>query len=239
MRPAILTVMSQALCDSAKGLLRDFGELQNIQKTSAFLSSSRNRTERMLRSYLEQRDAAIPVVTEIPAVDEAPCWIVDALDGQENFARGLKSFCSRLVLWERGRVMAYAVYDVLSHEVFSVYEGRGAYINQNRLRVSPQKNLSGSIVSIDGVKFSPQIMPHVHVRQTGCISLDVAYVAAGRFEGCCLYGQQKPWAALANALFIKEANGFSSYERGTFLAGNESMHSWLKKCTLPEPPKSL
>lgn len=232
MRPAILTVMTQVLSDASRGLLRDFGEIQNLSKISGFLDNARQRIERFLMKDLERRDDSVPIMVRNPEFTldyQGACWVLEVFDGQENFAHALKNFSTRLILWEKGRVLAYALYDPLSHELFSAYEGQGAFNNQSRLRVSSRKNTQGSFIALDGIKFAPKIAEQAHIRQTGCPSLDVAHVAAGRFEGCCLYAPQKPWVHLANALLIKESNGFCCHERGVFVAGNEVSFGWLKK----------
>lgn len=146
-----------------------------------------------------------------------PVWIIDPLDGTVNFSRRLPHFCTSIALQMQGRVVAAVVYDPLLDELFTAEEGAGAYLNGTRLQVSDTAELCAANMAIGFAKSQETIarglgklteLAHAvsKIRIMGAAALDLAYVAAGRFDGFIEYGL-RTWDIAAGTLLIREAGG--------------------------------
>ncbi len=157
--------------------------------------------------------------------DDDYCWIIDPLDGTTNFLHGLPHFAVSIALQHRGVLQQALVYDPLRQELFTASKGRGAHLNNRRIRVSSKKTLDGALLAtgfpfghndnvdvfIESFKtLYPQI---AGIRRAGAASLDLAYVACGRLDGFWEYGL-KPWDIAAGGLLIQEAGGISCTPSG-------------------------
>lgn len=152
-------------------------------------------------------------------------WIIDPLDGTSNYLHGFPFFSVSIALQVKGRIEHGVVYDPLRHECFSASRGRGARLNDRRIRVSKQTQLNHSLlgtgIPFRDVSLAKRYLPTLEalsgkcagVRRTGSAALDLAYLAAGRVDGFWQFGL-RPWDLAAGALLIKEAGGLVSDAKG-------------------------
>lgn len=180
------------------------------------------------------------------------CWIIDPLDGTTNFVHGFPQIAISIALKHRGQLEIGVIYDPLRQELYTASRGEGAQLNNQRLRVSQTKKLSDGLIGTsfpnhDKNKIEPYLasfntlLPLVSsVRRAGSAALDLAYVAAGRLDGCWASGLQS-WDIAAGILLIREAGGMSSdfngqdqsMENGTIIAGNPKIHPEMLKTLQP------
>jgi myo-inositol-1(or 4)-monophosphatase len=253
MRPAVINAVSSLLEKVAKGLIRDFGEIGNLQAsregTSTFVDVAIKRTEALIHDALHRLYPTANLWMPVSGLMEyggqnAPVWIVNALDGQRNFSHGLPHFAMSLALKEANQLVAAVVYDPLRYETFWAYRGGGAFLNQTRLRVSGRTKSNQALVStrvpigenlILAAPLMQSLATHgVGVQSWGVASLDLAYVASGRYEGFFDYDTQ-PHDIAAGCLLVKEAGGmvntpdkrFPSREKEDLIAGNPTIHGLL------------
>lgn len=254
MRPPIINAVSSFLEKVAKGLIRDFGEIGNLQAsrdgTGAFVEVAVRRTEALIHDALHRLYPTANLLMPISGFinyggQKAPLWIISALDGERNFAHGLPHFSLSLALKENSQLVAGIVYDPLRYETFWACRGAGAFLNQTRLRVSSRTQSSQSLVATSVVRgeksslMAPIIQSlatnGVGVQSWGTSSLDLAYVASGRYEGFFDY-DLSPYVMAAGILLVKEAGGmittpggrFPSLEGDDVIAGNPHTHTLLK-----------
>jgi myo-inositol-1(or 4)-monophosphatase len=254
MRPPIINAVSKCLEKVAKGLIRDFGEIGNLQNsrdgTGVFVDVAIRRTESLLHDAVHRLYPTANLWMPMSGLinyggDDAPVWIISGLDGHRNFAHGLPHFSMSMALKDNGHMVAGIVYDPLRHETFWAFRGSGAFLNQTRLRVSTRAQTKhGLLGTSSGYTQThmadspiPALAAHgVGVQSWGAISLDLAYVAAGRYDGFFDFGVS-PHVMAAGMLLVKEAGGSLSTVDGRFplleggddiVAGNSAMHTLLK-----------
>jgi myo-inositol-1(or 4)-monophosphatase len=253
-RSAILNVMVGAAFKAARGLKRDFGEVENLQVSKKgpadFVSAADHRAEEIIRTELQRARPNYGLLMEESGATEGNDpqhrWIVDPLDGTTNFLHGIPHFAISIALERQGKLAAAVVYSPISDELFTAERGAGAYVNDRRLRVAARSNLGEAVVATgmpfmghgDSAKYLQElarIMPAVSgVRRFGAAALDLAWVAAGRFDGFWERGLS-PWDVAAGLLLIREAGGYvtdvdggeASPESGHIVAGNEAIHRQL------------
>jgi myo-inositol-1(or 4)-monophosphatase len=179
-------------------------------------------------------------------------WVIDPLDGTTNFLHGFHQFAVSIALFHRGKVERGVVYDPVKQELFTAQRGAGATLNNRRLRVTKQKGLSGALLGT-GIPFKDQsyIDPYLGmlksllrdaagIRRAGSAALDLAYVAAGRFDGFWEIGLEK-WDMAAGALLIQEAGGIVSdleggdryFETGAIVCANPKLHGPMLELIQP------
>lgn len=223
---AVINVMEKAARKAARGLRRDFGEVENLQVSKKgpadFVSAADLRAEDVLREELERARPGYGFLMEeagaIPGADKTHRWIVDPLDGTTNFLHGLGHYAISIALEREGQLVAGLVFDPIKDEIFWGEKGKGAFVNGHRLRVAARGNLSGSLIAT-GIPFKGQeghertmrellaLTPRVAgIRRFGAASLDLAYVAAGRFDGFWEHGLH-PWDIAAGIVLVREAGG--------------------------------
>jgi myo-inositol-1(or 4)-monophosphatase len=252
-RSPIMNVMVRAADRAARGLKRDFGEVEQLQVSrkgpADFVSSADLKAEQVLREELgKARPDHGFLLEEAGAIAASGTkrWIVDPLDGTTNFLHGLPHFAISIALEEKGEILAGLVYDPVKEELFTAERGGGAYLNGRRLRVSGRERLEDSLIGT-GIPFKGvgepeqfaqelgQLMDQVSgVRRWGAASLDLAYVAAGRLDGYWERGLS-PWDVAAGVLLVREAGGMVSaidgrtwqLEGDDILAANPSLQSRL------------
>lgn len=263
-KSAVINVMEAAARKASRGLLRDLGEVEQLQVSKKgpadFVSAADVKAERILREELSKaRPDFAMLMEEGGAVDGAqgqPRWIVDPLDGTTNFLHGIPHFAISIALEENGELVAGVIYDPIRDELFRAERGNGAWLNDRRLRVSGRADLGAALIAT-GIPFKglpdhdrflrtlEAIMPKVAgVRRFGAASLDLAWVAAGRYDGFWEFGLN-PWDVAAGIMLVREAGGFvteiggRAYRLGAphILAGNGSLHTQLDK-TLREAANS-
>jgi myo-inositol-1(or 4)-monophosphatase len=249
MRPPVIMAMEKAALNAAQGLVRDFGEIENLQTTSLqslqkFVFVAEKRTEKILCETLSQYDPGYSFLVEGSGLIEgeekdAPLWIIDPLDGTKNFCHGLPNFAISIALKEKDQLTAALVYDPLRRELFWAYRNMGAFLNQTRLRVSQKMPLESSIIAVGTtlLQYQPSLTHSLpSIRLCGAVALDLAYVASARYQGLIGY-QSFPWDIAAGVLLIKEAGGFVSdyqgkttfLETGNIIAGNDLSYKFLLK----------
>ncbi|MCQ4634367.1 MULTISPECIES: inositol monophosphatase family protein [Shinella] len=254
-RSALLNVMVQAAFKAGKSLARDFGEVQNLQVSlkgpGDYVSQADRKAEKLLREELLKSRPTYGFLgeesEEIIGTDGAHRWIVDPLDGTTNFLHGIPAFAVSIALERNGEIVAAVVLNPATDELFTAERGGGAFVNDRRLRVAARKNLSDAVIGC-GVphlgrgnhgKFLVELR-HVMgevagMRRLGSASLDLAYVAAGRFDGFW-ERDLMPWDLAAGLLLIREAGGYATdldggnamFDTGTVVAGNEYIHKALR-----------
>ncbi|MCX8500867.1 MAG: inositol monophosphatase family protein [Alphaproteobacteria bacterium] len=263
-RPAIINSMVKAAEKASKRLVRDFGEIEQLQVSlkgpADFVDKAIRNAEKALR---EELLLARPTYGySIPGEDDYPgdglhCFIVAPLDGVTNFLHGIPHFAISIALRRDKELVASVVYNPISDEIFWAERGMGSYLNSRRLRVSARRDLSTALVATtmssphqQQAEFAPSLANLIAqvstVRQFGSVALDLAFVAAGRSDGFFDYGLDS-WSLAAGIVLIREAGGFVSdpnthsietaelLKRGDVLASNDALH--LKLSTLLSSPR--
>jgi myo-inositol-1(or 4)-monophosphatase len=248
---ALLKVMSDAARKAARGLNRDFGELAELQvarKAPAdFVSAADLKAEETLFEALSKARPGYSFLGEerglIEGTDKTHTWIVDPLDGTTNFLHAIPHFAINIALQREGAVVAAVTYNPISNELFWAEKGKGCYVNDKRLRVAARTRLDECVLAT-GIPFlghgqHARFLKELHgisqrvagVRRFGSAALDLAWVAAGRYDG---YWERdlKPWDLAAGLLLVSEAGGKVTdadggedmLAQGSILAGNLDVH---------------
>lgn len=254
---AIITVMERACRKAAPKLRRDFNEVSQLQVSrkgpADFVSQADKAAENTLVEELQRARPGWGFLLEeggeIPGEEpDSPRFIIDPLDGTSNFLHGIPHFAISIGVEHLGTVVAGIIYQPLTDESFWAERGRGAWLHNARLRVSGRSQLSEALFATgipykghgDQAQFEAilgRVIPEVAgVRRFGAASLDLAWVAAGRFDGFWEEGLH-PWDVAAGMLLVKEAGGFVSdyrggermLERQEIIAANDQMHSRLHR----------
>jgi myo-inositol-1(or 4)-monophosphatase len=256
-RSALINVMARAAERTGRALIRDFGEVEQLQVSrkgpADFVSAADTKAEQMVRQELQRARPGYSFLLEeggrVEGEDKQHVWIVDPLDGTTNFLHGLPHFCISIGLARDNEVIAGVIYDPLKDELFWAEKNNGAYLNDRRLRVSARKQLDEALLAT-GIRFRlhegrpikekfigqlQSVMGRLAgIRRLGSAALDLAYVAAGRYEGFWENGLE-PWDVAAGVLIVREAGGFVTeiggrrYELGApdILAANDALHEPL------------
>ncbi|WP_144094639.1 inositol monophosphatase family protein [Croceicoccus sediminis] len=259
----LIRVMERAARKAGQRLRRDFGEVEHLQVSrkgpADFVSKADRAAERTLWDELKVARPGwgflLEESGEIEGEEGKPRFVIDPLDGTSNFLHGLPHFAISIAVQEPkldgsgwGEVTHAVVYQPVTDETFWAEKSRGAWLHDARLRVSARRELSESLIATgvpfggygnfgEWAKIAGEIAPRVAgIRRYGAASLDLAWVAAGRYEGFWEAGL-KPWDSAAGCLLVREAGGFVSDWRGrslpicdsTILAGNDVLHSRLHK----------
>lgn len=242
--------MVKAAQKAAKGLVRDFGEVEQLQVSRKgpgdFVSNADHKAEKAIRQELEKaRPEYGFLMEESPEKlgDGRHRWIVDPLDGTTNFLHGLPHFAISIGLERDDEIVAGVIYDPIKDELFWAEKGAGAYLNDRRLRVSARRDLTQSVIAT-GIPFMGRgdvpaylamletVMANTAgVRRFGAAALDLAYVAAGRYDGFFELNLH-PWDVAAGLVIVREAGGYVStvagrqdiLSSGSVLACNDSLH---------------
>ena len=253
-RSPILNVMVGAAEKASRTMKRDFGEVEHLQVsrkgTNDFVTAADTRTEKILQYELAKARPAFGFIMEESGVVEGEdpnrTWIIDPIDGTTNFIHGIPHFAISIALQEHGELVAGLVYAPVFDEMFLAEKGQGATYNNRRLRVSARTELSECVLATgiphlgrgDHESYLPQLTsvraPAAGVRRFGSAALDLAYVAAGRFDGFWETGLQI-WDVAAGILLVREAGGFVTEIDGkgdpltgeSVLAANPRLHQPL------------
>lgn len=223
----LINVMVAAALKAGRNLARDFGEVEQLQVTPKgpgdFVSAADKRAEETLIYELKRARPKYSFLCEesgeIEGANPDVRWIIDPLDGTTNFLHGIPQFCISIGLQKEDFLLAGVIYDVIKNEIFWAEKGAGAYMNDRRLRVSGRRKLPECIIGTGmpfkghGEEAGPylkkleNIMPEVAgVRRMGSAALDLAYVAAGRFDGF-FESHLKLWDTAAGLIMVQEAGG--------------------------------
>ncbi len=251
---AVLNVMIKAAYRAGRNLKRDLGEIENLQVSKKgpgdFVTAADRRAEEIVRAELANARPDYGFLGEEGGVragaDKTHRWIVDPLDGTTNFLHGIPHFAVSIALERNGAIVAGLTYNPANDELFIAERGKGAFLNDRRIRVAARLTSADSIVACglphfgrgDLVLARKEIAAaqrhFAGLRRFGAATLDLAWVAAGRFDA---YWERNlsPWDLAAGILLVREAGGFVSdldggeavLTKGHVAAGNETMHRGL------------
>jgi myo-inositol-1(or 4)-monophosphatase len=255
-RSPLMTVMTDAVMKASRSLKRDFGEVENLQVSRKgpgdFVSAADRKAEKILREALEKARPGYGLVMEesgvVEGTDPSHRWHIDPLDGTTNFLHGLPQFAISVGLEREGQVVAGVIYDPAKDELFIAERGKGAYLNNRRIRVAARTDMADAVVTCGMphigrgdhglfLRETASVMGHVGgMRRLGAAALDLAYVACGRVDAYWERGLST-WDIAAGILMIREAGGFVSdadggsdpLAKGSVACGNEIIHRELLK----------
>jgi myo-inositol-1(or 4)-monophosphatase len=256
LRSALLNVMVAAARKAARSLTRDFREVEKLQVSvkgpGNFVSAADHRAESILREELAKARPGYGFLGEegglVAGSDTTHTWIVDPLDGTTNFLHGIPQFCISIGLERQGTMVAGVIYDPIADELYTAERGKGAFLNDQRLRVAARRDLAEAVfacglphrgrgdLALFRREFEAIADKVAGLRRFGSAALDLAWVAAGRVDA---YWERdiSPWDIAAGLLLVREAGGFVSdvdgkdtmMQTGSIVAGNETMHHELLK----------
>jgi len=259
-RSPLVNVMVRAALRVARKLVRDFNEVEHLQVSkkgpSDFVTTADVTADRMLREELSTARPEFGFLTEEGETevgrDRDSRWIVDPLDGTLNYLHGLPHFSISIAAEIKKKVTAAVIYDPIRNELFWSDLGRGAYLDDRRLRVSARRELSDSLIGTGGPlhdeSVRAEMMPALPrlietvagYRRSGSAALDLAYVAAGRFDGYWAIGLS-PWDSAAGLLLVREAGAIATDLQGrtarvdgrVLLVANDHLHRPLMRLLKP------
>jgi len=251
-----LNVMVAAARKAGRALIRDFGEIENLQVSlkgpGDFVSTADKRTENLLLEELSRARPGYCFLLEEAGIVDGPDkthrFIIDPIDGTTNFLHGIPHFAISIALEREGQLVSALVFNPVTDEMYVAEKGQGAYLNDKRLRVAARKKLNESILATgipwqtrgDHGRFLAELGAAMRetagVRRFGTASLDLAYVASGRFDGYWEH-DLAPWDVAAGILLVREAGGVVSdldggsraLDCGHILAANEPLHPQILK----------
>lgn len=262
-RSAILNVMVGAASKAGRSLARDFGEVQNLQVSvkgpGDYVSQADRKAEEIIYKELSRARPGYSFLMEergpVEGDDDQHRWIVDPLDGTTNFLHGIPLFSISIALERQGQIVAGLIYNPIMDEMFVAERGGGAFLNDRRMRVAARRQLTDCVISCGiphlGRGHHGQALVDLRnvmadsagIRRTGSAAIDLAYVAAGRFDAFW-EDHLQPWDIAAGLLMVRESGGFAStreggddmLETGSIVVGNELVKAALLK-TLQKPLK--
>ncbi|MBL4693191.1 MAG: inositol monophosphatase [Magnetovibrio sp.] len=255
-RSALLNVMTAAAQKASRRLVRDFGEVENLQVSrkgpADFVSIADKKAEETLVRELSKARPDFGFILEegknIEGKDSSNTWVIDPLDGTTNFLHGIPHFAISIGLVRDNDVFAGVVYNPITDEMFWAEKGQGAFLNGRRLRVSARSTMADGLFSTGmpflGMNKDDRFLERLErvmrvssgIRRFGAAALDLAYVAAARYDGFWECGLQ-PWDMAAGIVLVREAGGFVTditgkrkmLETGDIVAGTDKLHGDLLK----------
>jgi len=248
-------LMYKACLKASKVLIRDYGEIEKLQVSEKapgdFVTASDKKVEKIIIKELEKSDYSF--LTEetgsIEGKEKNKKWIIDPIDGTFNFMNGLPHFAISLGYEENGEITTGIIFDPIKNEMFAAHKGAGAYLNNTRIRVSNKSDFQSSCIVTGGPKSGSKakeaileeykkisMKTNAHIRKSGSAALDMAYVAAGRYDA---YWQREInyWDIAAGIILIKESGGFVEnikqeefgLKKVDIIASNSKIHQDLRK----------
>jgi myo-inositol-1(or 4)-monophosphatase len=253
---ATINVMVKAARRAGRSLKRDLGEIEHLQVSlkgpANFVTAADRRAEETLRAELSKARPGYSFLGEEggrhQGTDTSHTWIVDPLDGTTNFLHGIPQFAISIGLERAGTMVAGVIYNPITDELYTAERGKGAFLNDRRLRVAARKRLADSVIACGlphlgrgdldlGLRELGAVQDKVAgLRRFGAAALDLAFVAAGRLDG---YWERNisPWDIAAGLLLVREAGGFITdiegnndgmFDKKNIVAGNETIHRELQ-----------
>lgn len=250
-----LNIMIKAARKAARRLIRDFGEVENLQVSvkgpGDFVSNADRKAEQTIRTELTEARPNYGWVGEesepVAGIDPTRRWIVDPLDGTTNFLHGLPHWAISIGLEHKGEMVAGVIYDPIKDEMFVAEKGQGAWLNDRRIRVSGRRDMSEMLFATgvpwgaseelpSALKDIAKLMPRcAGLRRMGSAALDLAYVAAGRYDGFWERGLHS-WDMAAGLCILREAGGMfgpltegNPMETGNVIAANADVYEGFRK----------
>ena len=229
-----LNLMHRACMKASKVLIRDFGEIEKLQVSEKgpgdFVTASDKRVEKIIINELNVKNSKYSVLSEeigeLIGKNKEKRWIIDPIDGTTNFLNGLPHFAISIAYEEKGEILSGIIFDPIKNEMFFAEKGQGAYLNNIRTRVSNKSDFKNSLLVTGGPRYTSNIKDKVFkeyielakkvrppIRKSGSAALDLAYVAAGRFDGSW-QRELKYWDIAAGIIILKESGGFINNLRG-------------------------
>ena len=214
---ANLNIMIKASEKASKGLIRDFGELEQLQVSikgpSDFVTNADTKAEKIIIDELTKSRKNYSILSEESGSkknkDIENVWIIDPIDGTINFLHGVPHFAISIALKSNNEIVSGLIYDPIKDEMFYAEKNNGAYFNNKRIRVSKRKKIEECLFAsgeIDNENIKQKINTKLSIRKSGSAALDMAYVASGRYDG---YFQKNLnlWDIAAGIIIVKEAGG--------------------------------
>ena len=250
-----INLISKACMKASRSLIRDFGEIENLQVSSKapgdFVSSADKRTEKILIDELQKAHPDYGIISEERGIiNESNInnrWIIDPIDGTMNFLNGIPQFAISIGYEENREIKCGVIFNPVTNEMYFAEKGNGAFLNNSRIRVSNKKKIQDSLIVTGGPKKISKIKEKIfseyinvsnkvaNVRKFGSAALDMAYVASGRFDG---YWQRELsyWDIAAGIIIVKEAGGFVNFFdedkmnplKRNIITSNANIHEDLK-----------
>jgi myo-inositol-1(or 4)-monophosphatase len=251
---AIINVMVKAARRAGRSLKRDLGEIERLQVSLKgprnFVTAADRRAEEIVYEELIKARPDYGFLGEEggtrPGADKTHRWIVDPLDGTTNFLHGIPHFAVSIALERNDAIVAGLIYNPANEELFVAERGRGAFLNDQRIRVAARARLADAVVACGLPHFGRgdlalarnEIMQaqqqFAGLRRYGAAALDLAWIAAGRLDA---YWERdlSPWDMAAGMILVREAGGYVTdcdggekiFEKSQIVAGNETMHREL------------
>jgi myo-inositol-1(or 4)-monophosphatase len=265
LRSALLNVMIAAARKAGRSLKRDFGEVENLQVSmkgpANFVTAADHRAEEILRTELAKARPGYGFLGEEcgrqEGADKSHCWIVDPLDGTTNFLHGIPQFAISIGLERESVMVAGVIYNPANEELFAAERGKGAFLNDQRLRVANRRRMSEAVIACglphlgrgDLALFRRELAVVQErvagLRRFGAAALDLAWVAAGRLDAFW-ERDLSSWDTAAGIVIVREAGGYVTdmddgdgiFANKQIIAGNEFLHkellSMLKEARIKE-----
>ena len=228
-------LMYKACMKASKVLIRDFGEIEKLQVSEKgpgdFVTASDKRVEKILIEELSIDKSGYSALTEetgkIEGEKKNNRWIIDPIDGTTNFLNGVPHFCISIAYEENGNLVSGIIFDPIKNEMFIAQKGSGAYLNNSRMRVSNKSDFKNSLIVTGG--------PRASSSKSGSAALDLAYIAAGRYDACW-QRELNYWDIAAGIIILRESGGFVENLKGNdfhskkidIIASNSKIHEKMK-----------
>ena len=206
-----LNIMIKASQKASKALIRDFGELEKLQVSvkgpSNFVSNADTKAEKIIIEELMKAKKNYSIISEEDGSkinsDSENVWIIDPIDGTSNFLHGIPHFAISIALKSNNEIISGLIYDPIKDEMFYAEKNNGAFFNNQRIKVSKKKEIENCLFATGGKE---KVISDFITRKTGSAALDMAYVAAGRYDGY-FQNNLNLWDVAAGIIIIKEAGG--------------------------------
>ena len=206
-----LNIMIKAAERASKVLIRDFGEVEKLQVSikgpSDFVTNTDKKVEKILIEELNKAKKNYSILSEeigkIENLDKDNFWIIDPIDGTTNFLHGVPHFAISIALRNKNEIISGLIYDPIKNEMYYAEKDNGAFLNNQRIRVSSKKSLNECLFASGGKK---EIKSKLNIRKSGSAALDLAYVASGRFDGY-FQNELNLWDIAAGLILVTEAGG--------------------------------
>jgi len=208
---ANLNIMIKASEKASKVLIRDFGEIEKLQVSkkgpSDFVTNSDIRAEKIIIEELKKARPNYSIISEESGTknnkDKNNTWIIDPIDGTINFLHGIPHFANSIALKSNDEIISGLIFDPIKNEIFFAEKENGAFFNNHRVRVSKKNKINDCLFATGGETKQELDLPY---RKSGCAALDMAYVAAGRYDGYFQHDLNL-WDIAAGIIIVNEAGG--------------------------------
>tara|TARA_B110001450_G_scaffold80565_1_gene76381 strand:+ start:576 stop:1316 length:741 start_codon:yes stop_codon:yes gene_type:complete len=208
---ANLNIMIKSAEKASRALIRDFGEIEKLQVSrkgpTDFVTNADLKAEKIIIEELKKARPNYSIISEESGIennkDKSNTWIIDPIDGTVNFLHGVPHFAISIALKSNDEIVSGLIFDPIKNEMFFAEKENGAFFNNHRMKVS-KKNELNDCLFVTGGKIKQELnLPH---RKSGCAALDMAYVAAGRYDGYFQHDLNL-WDIAAGIILVKEAGG--------------------------------